>query len=158
MVISKLNIDKIEKNLLLIQEFLSGLKELSCISEADFLSDRRNPASAESYLRRSLESVFDIGRHILAKSYGFKELEYKKIALELGKKGVVDKEYASVLLKMAGYRNRMVHLYQEITPEEIYGILKSHLSDIDRFVSEIFRFLEDYKKGLAAVKERNHNL
>ncbi len=145
MVISKLNIDKIEKNLLLIQEFLSGLKELSCISEADFLSDKRNPASAESYLRRSLESVFDIGRHILAKSYGFKELEYKKIALELGKKGVVDKEYASILLKMAGYRNRMVHLYQEITPEEIYGILKSHLSDIDRFVSEIFRFLEDYK-------------
>jgi len=153
MVISKLNIDKIEKNLLLIQEFLSGLKELSCISEADFLSDKRNPASAESYLRRSLESVFDIGRHILAKSYGFKELEYKKIALELGKKGVVDKEYASVLLKMAGYRNRMVHLYQEITPEEIYGILKSHLSDIDRFVSEIFRFLEDYKKGLAAKEQ-----
>jgi uncharacterized protein YutE (UPF0331/DUF86 family) len=140
-----LNIDKIERTLSLIQEFLSELRELSRITEEAFLTDKRNPAAAESYLRRSLESVFDIGRHILAKSYGFKELEYKKIALELEKKGVVDKEYASVLLKMAGYRNRMVHLYQEITPEEIYGILKSHLSDIDRFVSEIFRFIEDYK-------------
>jgi len=153
MVISKLNIGKIKKNLSLIQEFLSGLNELSGISEVDFLSDKRNPASAESYLRRSLESVFDIGRHILAKSYGVKELEYKKIALELGEKGIVDKEYARVLLKMAGYRNRMVHLYQEITPEEIYGILKNHLSDIDRFVSEIFRFLEDYEKVLATKEQ-----
>jgi uncharacterized protein YutE (UPF0331/DUF86 family) len=148
MVISKLNIDKIKRNLSLIQEYLSELKELSKITEEKFLADRINSAAGESYLRRSLESVFDIGRHILAKSYGFKELEYKKIALELGKKGVLDKEYASVLLKMAGYRNRMVHLYQEITPEEIYGILKSHLSDIDRFVSEISRFLEDYKKAI----------
>lgn len=145
MVISKLNIDRIESNLSLIQEFLSGLRKLSHLSEKDFLSDHRNPASAESYLRRCLESVFDIGRHILAKSYGFKELEYKKIALELGKKGVVDKEYADILLKTAGYRNRMVHLYHVITPKEIYGILRDHLSDIDRFVSEIFRFIENYK-------------
>lgn len=149
MVISKLNTDKIEKNLSLLQEYLSGLREFSAMTEADFLSDKRNPASAESYLRRSLESIFDIGRHILAKSYGFKELEYKKIALELGEKGVVDKEYAKILLKMAGYRNRMVHLYQEITPEEIYRILKNHISDIDRFVSEISCFLEDYNKALA---------
>lgn len=148
MVISKLHIDRIENNLSLIQEYLSGLKKLSSLSEKDFLSDHRNPASAESYMRRCLESVFDIGRHILAKSYGFKELEYKKIALELGKKGIVDKEYSEILLKMAGYRNRMVHLYHEISPEEIYGILRDHLSDIDRFVSEIFRFIENYKKQL----------
>jgi len=87
MVISKLNIDKIEKNLSLIQGFLSELRALSMMGEEDFLLDKRNPASAESFLRRSLESVFDIGRHILTKSYGFKEIEYKKIALELGEKG-----------------------------------------------------------------------
>jgi len=147
MVISKLNIDKIEKNLSLIQEYLSGLKEFSVMTEADFLSDKRNPASAESYLRRCLEAVFDIGRHILAKSYGVKELEYKKIALELGEKGILNRDYAKVLLKTAGYRNRMVHLYEEVTSKEIYGILKNHLSDIDRFVSEISFLLEDYKKA-----------
>jgi len=149
MVISKLHIDKIERNLSLIQGFLSELRELSMMAEKDFLLDKRNPAAAESYLRRSLESVFDIGRHILAKSYGFKELEFKKIALELGEKGVVDKEYARVLLKMAGYRNRMVHLYQEVTPEEIYSILKNHLSDIGQFISEISVFIENYKKATA---------
>ncbi len=148
MVISRLHIDKIEKNLSLIQDFLLELKGLSRMSEEEFLSDRRNAAAAESYLRRSLEAIFDIGRHILAKGYGFKEIEYKKIAIELGDKGIVNKEYARTLLKMAGYRNRMVHLYNEITSKEIYGILAKHLHDIERFIPEIIVFIEDYKKGL----------
>jgi len=155
MVISKLNIDKIEKNLSLIQEFLSELKALSMMGEKDFLSDKRNPASAESFLRRSLESVFDIGRHILTKSYGFKEIEYKKIALELGEKGIVDKEYSKTLLKMAGYRNRMVHLYHEITPKEIYGILKNHLPDIEQFIYQISNFIENYQKAIKKKQRKN---
>lgn len=148
MVISRLQTDKIERNLSLIQEFLIELKKLSLMTADEFLSDRRNAAAAESYLRRSLEAVFDIGRHILAKSYGFKELEYKNIALELGEKGFVDKEYSKTLVKMAGYRNRMVHLYHEISSEEIYQILKSRLFDIEKFIVEIVGFIERYKKTM----------
>jgi len=147
MVISKSHIHKIEKNLSLIQEFLSELKDLSRMSEEDFLADKRNPAAAESYLRRSLEAAFDVGRHILAKSYGFKELEYKKIALELGAKGILAQDYSRTLVKMAGYRNRLVHLYHEVGPNEIYDILTNNLADIERFISEIVNFIENYKKS-----------
>jgi uncharacterized protein YutE (UPF0331/DUF86 family) len=153
MVISRLNIDKIERNLFIIQEFLLELKKLQQMPENEFLSDKRNPAAAESYIRRSLEAVFDIGRHILAKSYGIKELEYKKIAIELGAKGVIDSEYSRTLMKMAGYRNRMVHLYHEIGPKEIYEIIKNYLSDIEHFISEIACFIERYKNE-EKIKER----
>lgn len=146
MVISRLRIDKIEKNLHLIQEFLLGLKELSTLTEDDFLSDKRNPASAESYLRRSLEAIFDICRHILAKGYGLKELEYKEIAKEMGEKNIIDRDYVKTLVKMAGYRNRMVHLYHEVSEEELYEIIKNHLPDIERFIREIAKFLEVYTK------------
>jgi uncharacterized protein YutE (UPF0331/DUF86 family) len=146
MVISKLNIDKIARILSLIQECIAEMKRLSMMQEEEFLSDKRNPAAGESYLRRSLEAMFDVGRHILAKSYGFKDLEYKKIAIELGEKGVVEEEYSRILMKMAGYRNRMVHLYQEIGPEEIYDILKNHISDIEQFVGKIASFIDTYKK------------
>ncbi len=117
------------------------------MSLEEFLSDKRNPSSAESYLRRSLEAIFDTGRHILAKTYGYKELEYKDIARQLGERGIVERDYSKILIKMAGYRNRMVHLYHEITNEEIYHILKENLIDIERFITEIARFLEDYKMG-----------
>jgi uncharacterized protein YutE (UPF0331/DUF86 family) len=152
MVISKLNIDKILKTLSLIQELIVELKKLSRMERKEFLSDKRNPAAGESYLRRSLEAIFDIGRYLLAKSYGIKDLEYKKIALELGEKGVVEKEYSRILMKMAGYRNRMVHLYHEVGPEEIYDILKSHLSNIEQFVEKVATFVETYKEGLKNKK------
>ncbi len=146
MVISKLNIYKIEKIISIIQEFLVELKKFSNMSLDEFLSDKRNPSSAESYLRRSLEAIFDICRHILAKTYGLKELEYKDIARQLGEKGIVEEEYSKILVKMAGYRNRMVHLYHEVSSEEIYNILQNHISDIERFISEIVLFIEKYKK------------
>jgi len=132
----------------LIQEFLLELRKLAGLSPEEFLSDSRNPASVETYLRRSLEAIFDTGRYILAKAYGFKDLEYKAIALQLGEKGLVDREYSRTLIKMAGYRNRMVHLYHEVSREEIYEIIKRDLPDIERFVNEASGFIEDYKKSI----------
>lgn len=41
----------------------------------------------------------------------------------------------------------IVHLYHEVSAEEIYDILKNHISDIERFISEIIKFLEDYRKS-----------
>jgi len=50
----------------------------SRMTKEEFLSDRKNPPFVESYLRKSLEAVFDIGRHILARTKSFKEIEHKK--------------------------------------------------------------------------------
>ena len=92
------------------------------------------------------EAVFDIGRHILAKVSGFKEIEHKTIAKELGKKGVITEELSETLYMMAGYRNRMVHFYKEIAPEELYQIITNHLDDLERFNREIVTFMKEYKK------------
>ena len=67
MVISHLNIKLIEDRLGFINNALARLKKISSYSEHDFLNND-NPAVAESYLRRSLEAIFDIGRHVIAKS------------------------------------------------------------------------------------------
>jgi len=58
-----------------------------------FLSVDIYPSACESYLRRALEAIFDIGRHILAKS-GYTDLlyEYKSIAKGLFELGIVDKD------------------------------------------------------------------
>jgi len=48
MVISKLNLNKIQENLNLIGVFLEKLRKLSRLSIDDFLSDERNPAATAS--------------------------------------------------------------------------------------------------------------
>ena len=146
MVISKLNLARIQDNLNLIGLFLEKLGKMARIPRLEFLADERNPAASESYLRRSIEAVFDIGRHILSKSFSSKSLEYKEVALEMGEKGIVSKSYAKTLLKIAGYRNRLVHFYKEITADELYEILQNDLGDIERFSQEIEKFIKKYRR------------
>ncbi|MFN3740458.1 MAG: type VII toxin-antitoxin system HepT family RNase toxin [Thermodesulfovibrionales bacterium] len=145
MVISNLNIKLIEDRLGFIIEALSRLERLSLYNEQEFLKED-NPAIAESYLRRSLEAVFDIGRHIIAKTVGKGIVEYKEIARTLGDKGMLSKECSEALILMAGYRNRLVHFYHEVTERELYFILKENLGDIKKFVEEIKKFIESYKR------------
>lgn len=111
------------------------------MKKEEFISSKRDFAAAESFLRRALEAAFDIGRHIMAKTYGAKEIEYKAIAIKLGEKRVISPSCSEKLVKMAGYRNRMVHFYNEITSEELYSIILHNLSDLEEFIKEIHLFL-----------------
>ena len=54
---------------------------------------------------------------------------------------------------MAGYRNRLVHFYHEVSVEELYQITTHHLSDLDQFIKEMGAFLESYR---AFEKEQRH--
>lgn len=59
----------VKQRLALVSQYLGELEELAKLPREDFLNIR-TAASAESFLRRSLEAVFDIGRHILARNGG----------------------------------------------------------------------------------------
>ena len=93
MVISNLNTKLIEDRLGFITKALSRLRNLSRLEEKVFVENDR-PAIAESYLRRALEAIFDIGRHIIAKSADKGLVEYKEIAAALGKNGVLTEKLA----------------------------------------------------------------
>jgi len=145
MVISNLNIKLIEDRLGFISKAVARLKRLSDLDERDFLDDD-NTTIAESYLRRSLEAIFDIGRHIIAKTAGKGIVEYKEIASALGARGVITRQLAESLRLMAGYRNRLVHFYHEVNDRELYLITKSNLVDIEDFVKEMKTFIESYRQ------------
>jgi uncharacterized protein YutE (UPF0331/DUF86 family) len=109
---------------------MDALRELPLKDKEKFLRNRHYIAAAESYLRRSLEALFDVGRHILAKSFAFPATEYKEIAKGLLDKKILNEDEAELMRKMAGYRNRMVHFYHEITPEELHEVCLNHLDEI----------------------------
>ena len=46
---------------------------------------------------------------------------------------------------MAGYRNRLVHLYNIMSDEELYQVIQSNTKDIENFVSEVKKYLNTLK-------------
>jgi len=109
---------------------LSEIRSLPLKRVADFESDSRNIWTAESCLRRALEALFDVGRHILAKGFGKGVAEYKEIASALAKSGVLTSPQAALFRILAGYRNRLVHFYHEVSPEELYEICSARMDDL----------------------------
>jgi uncharacterized protein YutE (UPF0331/DUF86 family) len=128
-----------------IREAIAALKELPLSDQQAFLGNKHNIAAAESYLRRSLEALFDVGRHILAKGFAYPATEYKEIASGLFEKSVIGKADADLMRKMAGYRNRMVLFYHDISPEELLDICRHHTDEIDRLLERMLQWLRSSK-------------
>jgi uncharacterized protein YutE (UPF0331/DUF86 family) len=130
-----------------ISQMMDSLKDLHLKGKASFLRDRHKIAAAESYLRRALEALFDIGRHILAKRFAYPATEYKEIAKGLSSNKVLVEKEAELMRKMTGYRNRMVHFYHEITPEELHEICLYHINEIKLLADKLIQWTKEHRNS-----------
>ncbi|MEW6741335.1 MAG: DUF86 domain-containing protein [Planctomycetota bacterium] len=106
------------------------LRAKAQLSDEEFQAHPDHAAATESYLRRSLEALCDIGRHLLAKGFAEAASEYAEVAIKCGNRGLLTPDRANLFRRMVGYRNRLVHRYAEITPGELHRISQSHLQDL----------------------------
>lgn len=133
--ITDVRIEKIRANLV-------DLRNLSKLSYDEFKSQDMNIAAAERMLQISIQAMLDIGNHIIAEK-GFEEpLEYKDVFVILGRRGVFDKDFVSTLTEMVGLRNRLAHVYLEVSPEKLYKFITTELGDFEKFVKIILEYIE----------------
>jgi len=57
----------------------------------------------------------------------------------LGNKDIISKELSDKLIKMAKFRNLLVHLYWKIEEEKVYELIQSELDDFNEFIEQIAR-------------------
>ena len=95
-------------------------------------------------IHRSPEALFDVGRHILAKGYGSGVSEYREIALGLQEKSVLTETEAKLLTILAGYRNRLVHFYNEVSAGELFEICSNQLKDLEFIQNAYRRWIKDH--------------
>jgi len=137
----------IEKDVILkrvngIEAEVAELKKLAGFSFEEFKREKGFELG-QYHLHRALEGVFNISAHILSRISGGMATRYKDMALNLGKFGIIDRQFAETkLTDMAKYRNRLVHFYAEVTAEEIYKLMKNDLGDFDIFLRAVKNVLE----------------
>ena len=122
----------------ILAECVEGLRGLPTGSLAEFRSDPRNAAAADSYLRRAIEALFDTARHLLSRGFGLGALEYREVARAAQEKELVrGAAHAEHFLQIAGYRNRLTHFYDRVTPDELYAIVTERLVDLEAMAEEM---------------------
>lgn len=139
---SKIRADVVAERIAWIRDMTGSIRRLPLSGFDEFVSDPRNVAAAESYLRRAVEALLDLGRHILSKGFGIAVAEYKDIGTKLSEEDVLSREHGALLRRIAGYRNRMVHFYHEINPEELHRLCGNNLRDIDILLEELIAWVK----------------
>jgi len=131
-----------------VDRMLAELRSLPLDDHDAFFEDRRNLLAAESCLRRTLEALLDLGRHLLAKRFGLGISEYREIPQALYEKGVIDDNDAALFREMAGYRNRLVQYYHEVGAEDLYSICAERLPDVERVAGALRHWLQSHPEAL----------
>lgn len=131
----------VQARLKLLAEYISDLKEFHNASFQEYQDNKLIRKSVERTLHTAIEACLDIGHHIIAEE-GFRSPEDNKdVFAVLGEEGIVPGELVPQLVKMARFRNLLVHEYAQIDNTIVYGILKRRLSDFDEFAQAIVAYL-----------------
>ncbi len=139
--LAPLNRDKLRSLITDIESCRQELAALLAQPKAVFINDRQQYAQMEHYFRRALEGILTAGTHILSR-LPIETKDYAAIIQSLGTAAIIPVEFAQRNIGLAGYRNRLVHMYWEVTPPELYDTVKEHIDDIGAFAEYFQKVLQ----------------
>jgi uncharacterized protein YutE (UPF0331/DUF86 family) len=136
------DVEKLTRLVSELKNALTLLKSLSSMDYCDFSADPHRIASAKYNLIVAIEAVIDICNHFISKN-GYRVPEdYADTFLVLQENKLLPMEMLDSLMKMAKFRNRLVHLYWQIDLKQLFAILGENLNDFDIFLEWMGKTIE----------------
>jgi len=130
----------IQRKLTLLEQKGKELRGYRIASLDDFRSKGYMQKAVEKMLQEMIEICIDVAKHIIADE-GYRMPEDARDAFAvLEENKVVTPATAKTMTLMVGFRNLIVHLYEKIDLEIVYGHYKKRLGDFDGFAREVLRF------------------
>lgn len=128
-----------------IPENIEKLELLRAKSYQEFCSDFRNIDSALHRFQTSIQALINIGSYIIAE-LGLRTPSSNAEVIEiLTEAGVINPEDRNRYISMIQFRNRMVHLYNRIDVEVVYGILREEIHDIRKLYRTLLDVIEAHE-------------
>lgn len=128
----------------LLEEYLRDLTEArKQLDSRRFASDKIMRRYVERTLHLAIEACLDIANHIISYE-GYREPSSNRDTFQvLSEQGVISDELCNRLMRMAQFRNLIVHDYARVDPAIVYSILTDNVGDIVEFAQTVVeRFLE----------------
>lgn len=130
--------DMVDKELLsrklsFLETYITELRQADDITWERYRAEPRSRAFVERYLHLAIEAVFDIANHIIS-FHGWREPDsYRDMLAILHEQQVVPDKDLSGFQEMASFRNILVHRYEIIDDEIVFGVFRKRLTDFQRF-------------------------
>ena len=122
--------------------YISELKSAKDINWKKYTSDSRSRAFVERYLHLAIEEVFDIANHLVSFCRWREPTGYRDLFSVLQEQGVIPDNLLSTFQNMASFRNMLVHHYEKIDGEVVFGLFKKRLSDFALYIELVREWTE----------------
>lgn len=125
-----------------LRKSLKSLLLLSELAEKAFLDNPDKIASAKYHFIVAIEACIDMCNHLISRNELRVPEDYADTFRVMMDAGAFDSLFVDNLMKMAKFRNRLVHLYWEVDDKTVYQILQNHLNDFKKFLNSVAYFLD----------------
>ena len=125
----------VAKKLALIETCVTQLRSLA--RPEALRTDVREERFVEHTLQVAIQAALDVASHIVADDRLGEPETNRELFDLLAKAGRVPPDLAATLRDMAGFRNVIVHGYQDVDLGVLEDVLRNHLDDLLAFVRAI---------------------
>lgn len=122
---------------------MNALKSLQALTYEEFAREHVLNAAAERDFQVAIQAALDIGSMILAEQALPPAESYKDVFLKLAQIGVLPRDFAARMVRMAQFRNVLVHLYLEVDLQKVYNYLQHNLGDLEAFIRYVGEYLKE---------------
>jgi len=130
--------ERVMQKVAFIREQLGDIKMLtSAKNSSEILNDKILVKGLKYSLQTATEVMIDIAFHIAAKKYNYAPEDARDAFRVLRKNDVIGEEEFKTFSAMVGFRNRMVHLYQNVSDERVYEFSTTELNDFEVFIKRV---------------------
>ena len=118
------------------------LRELSTLAQLDRIhDDLKEERFVEHTLQLAIQAALDVASHIVSDERLGEPSTNRELFDRLATGGWISRELASKLGDMAGFRNILVHGYQDVDLDVVVDAAQNRLADLVAFVMAVRRRL-----------------
>jgi uncharacterized protein YutE (UPF0331/DUF86 family) len=132
----------LERILADIRANVRELRDATDVTWEIYRTDVRARRFVERTLHIIIEGCIDAAQHIISDERMREPTSYRDTFAVLAEKKILSPEELPKFENIVSFRNCLVHYYEKIDDEIVFGIFKNNLPDFDLFVQRIVDFLD----------------
>lgn len=116
-----------------LDQYVAQVAEFQDVTPEEYRRDWKTQRIVERTLQMAIEACLDVANHLVADRQLRVASSYAEIYDVLGEAGLLEDRLRKTMIRMARFRNILVHDYERIDPAVVIRILREDLDDFRRF-------------------------
>jgi len=137
------DLNKVRQKAADIRGALDDLAPYAVCSAEEFLADGKGAAAAKYYLIVGTEAAIDICNHLAARVANRAPTSYADCFEILRENGIISEPLCGRLVRMAKFRNFLIHKYTSVDDRRVHQIISENLDDLNAYLFEVGGYLKE---------------